>query len=523
MKIFSKVIYTFAFILVFINDGLYAQNWRGVSNTGRNYFLSGNNVKYIEVLNSNINTSGDSVFTFYTSIRDSALWNINRSNPCLDTSAPSWFGVALHRNESTGMEKYLNFKNDTIYFNTFAAVGDSWLLNTDTANTEIIATLFQVDTITIDGSLDSIKKISLQQFKNGLATPAYYNNYVFTLSKNHGWLDITDLYCFTANAAPFFYQFKNVFNSNNLYKRLSTQSANSLHAAVNRDLKFQQGNVWQTYSEISAHKEWVYDSVISSVPVANGNYDCTIRRLIHSESYISNGGLFPLIITKNKDSTFQIIADSNYHTVPLYYNPCVILEDTRIDNITPEKTRVDYGFCSIGNAKVDHKIDTFINNILQTTIQYLIGDQVVVLDNCNKYSLFSAGNIVTIKFNNQLGITDYYLYASTGLAYHSYKFKLTYFRSADFTYGNYTNFKTLNANTTSIKPFKIFPNPTMDKIFIDAPQSFIKDIQLVNLSGNQLPCFRNNNYIDLSAQEPGVYFLKIITHNNVYTEKVVKQ
>ena len=72
----------------------------------------------------------------------------------------------------------------------------------------------------------------------------------------------------------------------------------------------------------------------------------------------------------------------------------------------------------------------------------------------------------------------------------------------------------------------IFPNPTSNRIFIEYPQFsgaeklFFFDITGKILLENALSGVTSD--IDISTFVPGVYFIKVITHNAIFVRKIIK-
>lgn len=66
----------------------------------------------------------------------------------------------------------------------------------------------------------------------------------------------------------------------------------------------------------------------------------------------------------------------------------------------------------------------------------------------------------------------------------------------------------------------VFPNPTKDQIIIECEQ-FIS-VELYNING-RLIYKGDDKVLDVSVFETGLYVLRVITENEVYIEKVIKQ
>jgi DNA-binding beta-propeller fold protein YncE len=81
-----------------------------------------------------------------------------------------------------------------------------------------------------------------------------------------------------------------------------------------------------------------------------------------------------------------------------------------------------------------------------------------------------------------------------------------------------------NIEQASGQDFKLYPNPITDKMILKSNQP-MKEIEIYNLNGQILHKQNTNNQvIDFSKFNPGVYFLKIIDQNGfVYTRKAIRK
>lgn len=72
------------------------------------------------------------------------------------------------------------------------------------------------------------------------------------------------------------------------------------------------------------------------------------------------------------------------------------------------------------------------------------------------------------------------------------------------------------------KGFIIYPNPTSGVLNIDIPNNHIEKVILYDIHGKYLKNFNENN-VDLSDFNSGIYFIKIFTSSNsVINSKVIK-
>lgn len=115
----------------------------------------------------------------------------------LDSNGGSWMGskiIAL----KNGTYWFLNHWNDTVVINSKAQLNDKWVMyQEDTSGIYYEAQITAIDTVTLMGSVDSMKTISITAYdKNGVATNAPAHNIQWQLSKQHGFYKVWDIYMF---------------------------------------------------------------------------------------------------------------------------------------------------------------------------------------------------------------------------------------------------------------------------------------------------------------------------------------
>jgi len=90
----------------------------------------------------------------------------------------------------------------------------------------------------------------------------------------------------------------------------------------------------------------------------------------------------------------------------------------------------------------------------------------------------------------------------------------------------YTELRSVKFNT--INSFTVYPNPTTDKVYINAEvKNATLDVSVITVDGKQIQHYANfhsGNSIDLSAFPNEVYFIKIIESNGtVRLKKIIKK
>jgi hypothetical protein len=73
------------------------------------------------------------------------------------------------------------------------------------------------------------------------------------------------------------------------------------------------------------------------------------------------------------------------------------------------------------------------------------------------------------------------------------------------------------------KELLVFPNPATNEIKIDFPMTGNFRVEIITNSGITALKSMNQNTIDISELKSGIYFIKLISSEKIYMQKVVKQ
>jgi hypothetical protein len=175
--------------LTFCALNVQAQQYQCILPGSKQYFS--NNKYYLRGMRiDSVSTTPSSVIYFpFHSPR------LVRNN--LDTAGGSWLGksITVLPDGTTRFES----RSDTVAIQTQAALNSSWVFYNDTSTTYYVAQVIQLDTMTIIGSIDSVKTVQLTTMKAGNPISSPLNNYRIFLSKTHGFASIFDLYNFPYN------------------------------------------------------------------------------------------------------------------------------------------------------------------------------------------------------------------------------------------------------------------------------------------------------------------------------------
>src|SRR5690606_35521935 len=105
----------------------------------------------------------------------------------IDSVAGSWLGENVIA-RLDGAFLFDNIWGDTVEIRTFANLGDSWIFHNDNSDDYYTATVTALDTMSVSGTTDSIKRIMLTAYQNGIYAPSdSSDNTEIILRRSHGF------------------------------------------------------------------------------------------------------------------------------------------------------------------------------------------------------------------------------------------------------------------------------------------------------------------------------------------------
>lgn len=139
--------------------------------------------------------SGSKVVYYpYRSARGSYLPTAGVSQ--LDSNGGSWLGKTVIQ-YLDGTTLFDTYWGDTVFVHTRAGVGQSWLFYNDISDRYYTATVMAIDTLTINGSTDSVKSIIITAYNSaGVNTADIAHGRQIRIGKNNGFIETFSLYTF---------------------------------------------------------------------------------------------------------------------------------------------------------------------------------------------------------------------------------------------------------------------------------------------------------------------------------------
>ncbi len=478
-----------------------AQNWRSVPSGQHNiYRVSVNGVdsvwnnylRNIFVKDSMIALNGMQ-YNFYPSIRRDAT-------ELLDSiKGPTWLGRFLFR-ENNGDEIFLNKYFDTIRIKTKAGLNQSWKFGTDSSSSKnFVATVVSMDTLKIDGTLDSIKRIDIQAYAGNTPVPSIYNGYQLVLSRKHGLYKAFDFYGFPNYEKASL--LNNTASSNDrfpvlpyIHYRLDSNITG--HNKWNSDLQFQYqvGNSWiiETMGTNSTYPSYSFDSIIA----------------------VNSISVDTIIITVQREQTYWTYVQANpswikHHTTGVYTD--TILKAYNLYSLKNVKYE-DQSLASIGGNSTPWKfLDSYCQN------------RFIFRDTSTQITAVSGNTFWSRRGYSGLHNFDIVYRMDTqtpgGMSFYT-KFK--YYNFNGCTYGTFFPLVP-NSVTTFAKNnvFKIYPNPTSSLLHIESNKKW-NQIEIISYQGQVVKKIkRDQDVINIDELPKGLYFLRISTTSNNYIEKLV--
>jgi len=493
-------------ILLFVPIFSTAQNWHSVpvgqhniyrvSVTGPDSMWDG----YVRniYIDSVINNTNGTQFNFYKSQRRNELEIIDTAN------GPSWLGRSVFR-ESNGDEYFLNKYLDTVRIKTRANLNESWIVTFDTAGIKHYeATVIGLDTMTIDGVLDSIKKIDVQAYIGSNATASIYNTYQIVLSKANGFYQTIDFYGFPEyeNASIETSQWDSASEAYPIlpyiHTRLDSSLINRNYNSLDLSWRYQAGNeiLIETGRQGFQAEDYTYDSIISVMT-------------LHPDTFIVN--------SKRVEITYN---------PPTMGNPPVQVFTSNII--------VDTVYRDNGNKKLKDKIfEDRVFGLLQgfyawhwTFIDSFCQDKIIVRDTFGGLSPLSGSQREQDWYYEGAGIFLKDFFSTNGAVINHIAPRLIYYNFNGCKYGTYFPLWPQNTNNLSNKNnlFKIYPNPISGILHIDSEHEWQK-VEIISLQGKIVKSFlyKERKAMDIASLTNGLYILKVSTPSGNFIYKILKE
>jgi hypothetical protein len=305
------------------------QNWQCFPDTSKHYFTNDRN--YLRCSYNYGVTFPDSTYFFsFCTLRGPYRGISGMDFP--RAAGANWLGDSVAMmNDGTFL--FHNMAFDTIIIKTRANAGDSWGFYDDASTHSYKATVVSVDTMTVLGSLDSVKTIQINAYLSGVPNPSDpLNSFQIKLCKKSGFVQIFDLYTFPYHfgaGTDYFYDGTGGYPADQIFHLINYDNPTMLEiynfsAGDVFERATHASNFWMAPCDGHDHYNSLFiDSVIAKIPV-----DAThIKYAIHHTGYESAGGA--LTTYDQIDTLLATIAGLYVNDIPescndymyYYFNP----------------------------------------------------------------------------------------------------------------------------------------------------------------------------------------------------------
>lgn len=471
----KKTLFVFLFLISSFLS--FAQNWQCVTSGVKSYFT--NDAGYLRGIriDSVKLALGDSVLFPFRSPRG-AYGNSQQ----LDTNGGSWLGKRITI-KPDGTHYFDNYWGDTAVIKAKAKLNDSWILFNDTTTTYYTARVIALDTMTISNTIDSIKVITINAFKASVPlSNDPLNNANVIISKNHGFVQVYDLYMFplhkpdTAYGRGFdyFLDESNDMNGTLGKGNITFRKVNFIDPTATNLYNIKLGDVFQSVyvaaGTAAGYTVTTLDKIVSLSPLTSYSISETSATGYHHT--ITGNVLYNKPAYGSKpDLTYmpEETGQTNFY----YYQPA------------------DTSFCTVSPQWM-----MFYNGIT---------DSAYISQSVTRKTVYKSG----------LGLVSYF-YLLNGA---SESYSLLYYSSLSNPCGP---IPTMSISASEIKSIDIYPNPASNEIQIQLPSSDIYNLQLYNAIGllvKSKTITSNKTSIAVSDLPNGVYYISISGTNGTVCHK----
>ena len=172
-----------------------AQNYQCLQPGVKHYFTNGDGyLRGIRI--DSVRTYADSTIYYPFHTPRGRYHSFSGGGAIFDSTGSSWVGGRVLA-YADGTFLFNTFLHDTVVIKTQANVGDSWVFYNDTTALYYRADVIANDTMTVAGSMDSIKRILITaRNASGIVAGDPVDSFQMVLSKDHGFVQVFDLFMF---------------------------------------------------------------------------------------------------------------------------------------------------------------------------------------------------------------------------------------------------------------------------------------------------------------------------------------
>jgi hypothetical protein len=478
----------FTLCLFFFALTSYAQNWNAFDADTTRYFINEQGYVRAMRIDSVHNLGTDQVYYPFKTARGYYL-----DMALLDSNGGSWLGGEVLA-KANGDFLFDNHWGDTVLIKTHAAFGDHWVFYNDSSASYYTATVTDLGTMNILGALDSVKRIILTSY-NGttINTADSLNGFEIILSKAHGFVQVFDLYTFPYHPADSSYNHGRDYYLDQLTDNYSPGPSNSIFRISDYNFVSAEYQYDRNVGDVYQYAQCYMASVFTQCSPVHTYMLDTIKQINYMGStpeYITSGwranyGMYNFMFTYHY---------THFQNAPLQF--CLLCSEVSTDYLPEEVGQNyhmyyfpnDYSYCS--SAPMYRFSNNYIDHNSMMAMYFEVG---------MSYTDYKTG----------LGMVYRYVHAS-GSPEMSER-ELIYRVKDGIVCGYMSHPSSLSSDDLLLdEVVSISPNPVSDVVTIKTTKSGYK-LRIFNTIGQEVLIKNNcsnNQQIDLSTFNPGVYYLK---------------
>lgn len=490
-----------------------AQNYQCLQPGVKRYFMNDN--RYLRGIRiDSVKTYSDSVvyFAYHTPRGRYA------TNPNLDSTGGSWLGKkVVQLNDGTFL--FDNIWGDTVVIKTQAHFGDSWIFYNDTSSLYYQAYLSEIDTATILGVVDSIKRIVVTARNPlGLVTSDPADSFEIVLSMNHGFVKVFDLHTFPYHDPGAAFHTGLDFYLDNLMVPTGPflpNRANSIFSLIAlNNITYAQLYQWNTGDiyEYSACNNLIEHSDAMCVPPENYTIDTITAAAVTTSSsdYNFKGAAYTIAYFSTIPITpGYYVYNSTKTTGSLNFDATPFIDTV----LMPEEFKQQYIY-----SYVPGDTSYCMNGTLYSATKNIRIANATFHGFFENYVLptyYKAPLGLLKSFNSGVGTNGYYVGAQ----------ELTYYNRSGTSCGLFVTPPTRVIDPATMPRISFSPNPAASELTIKTNISQPYTIALFNVVGQTMQVIKSvaqSQTIDVSTYPAGVYSISIVTEDGgLWNDKVV--
>lgn len=467
----------------------------------------------ISVIKTEVNSTGNLTYNFNKTVN----LQFYNDRSCYKKNTASNIGISINY-MSNGQFYIISHFNDTIYFKTKDSVGSSWnLFVNNSIYPEIKRINIQLKSIKIDtvlGELDTIITYQYLPYNSNEVLdkkhPIYLKESKFAL--NHGFTETIDLrgfpYVFKNGGLKLCGRMKNDFTEKigitgiwrfQIEDRTLNDEVQTLWT-LGYPAHFRNGYIWKAYNEY-----------LISKTIGREENDSQILLKLYNETWYYG----------KIDSCVRDVGDYNLKrwdsVSKVTINKIINKKYDTANYIPPINPTFD------NSVSYYNEIETYNNSYYPEYGEY--GEY--ILNGPTKDSCWynRIGDPLTKNGTNYFSGIVSLIFPISGSYYRDY---LVYFKKGNITKGTPYPFALGTKNTLdNNSDLVIYPNPANNEIRITNSNNYKEKfvINIIDLLGRNIisTTLNNNETIDISTLNNGVYLMEIIANGNKTTKKFVKQ